>query len=101
MNEVTLNDVITIMNERFDRIETDFKNEISSIKSDLADVKSDVRSIKLYQENVLDKDIKLLAENVSAINTRLSTYDNDITALKDEQVISDVVLQIPNIINKK
>lgn len=64
MNEVlkTLNDVITIMNERFDTMD-----------KSITELKTDVRNINLHLENVTDKNIGLLAGNVSSANDRLIT----------------------------
>lgn len=85
MDEVlkTLNDVITIMNERFDTMD-----------KSIAEVKTDVRNIKLHLENVTDKNIGLLAENVSSANDRLITIEKDVTSLKDNQEIADVLIEL-------
>ncbi|MBE6843641.1 MAG: hypothetical protein E7510_12550 [Ruminococcus sp.] len=85
MDEIlkTLNDVITIMNERFDTMD-----------KSITEVKTDVRNIKLHLENVTDKNIGLLAENVSSANDRLITIEKDVTALKDNQEIADVLIKL-------
>lgn len=90
MHEVTLNDIITLMNERFNNID-----------KSIAEVKTDVKNIKLHLENVTDKNISIIAENVSSNNTRISAHDEDLMRIKDDKEITDVVLQIPNIIKKQ
>ena len=83
-------DILSQINNRFDNLEKD----VSDIKTRLVTVESDVTSIKLYQENVLDKNIKTLAENVSSANERLVSIESDVTDIKDSQVISDVLTEL-------
>lgn len=91
MDEIlkTLNDVITIMNERFDTMD-----------KSITEVKTDVRNIKLHLENVTDKNIALLAENVSSANDRLITIEKDVTAIKDNQEIADVLIELGTAIKR-
>ena len=76
-------------------------NLLTEINQRLTNVESDVRSIKLYQENVLDKNISLLAENVSSANERLISIESDVTELKDNQTISDVFTELAAAFSRK
>ncbi|MBQ9981770.1 MAG: hypothetical protein IJP18_04300 [Oscillospiraceae bacterium] len=70
------------------------KSEISDIKTEMTDMKSETRGLKLHLENVTDSNINLLAENVSSANTRLISIEKDVTALKDNQEIADVLIEL-------
>lgn len=76
-------------------------NLLTEINQRLTNVESDVRSIKLYQENVLDKNINLLAENVSSANERLISIESDVIELKDNQTISDVFTELAAAFSRK
>ena len=89
--------LLSQINNRFDNLEKD----VSDIKSRITNVESDVRSIKLYQENDLDKNIQILAENVSSSNDRLISIESDVTDLKDNKVISDVLTEVAAAFSRK
>lgn len=76
-------------------------NLLTEINQRLTNVESDVRSIKLYQENVLDKNISILAENLSSANERLVSIESDVTDLKDNQTISDVFTELAAAFSRK
>lgn len=75
-------------------IKVEMNSRFDSLESRISSIENDVRSIKLYQENVLDENIRLLAENVSSANERLMTIESDVTELKDSQVVSDVLAEL-------
>lgn len=89
------------MDEQILKILTQIQFDLSDVKSRLINVESDVRSIKLYQENVLDKNIHILAENVSSANERLISIESDLTDLKDNQTISDVFTELAAAFSRK
>ncbi|MDO5148439.1 MAG: hypothetical protein ACI4KB_08190 [Oscillospiraceae bacterium] len=89
------------MDEQILKILTQIQSDLSDVKSRLINVESDVRSIKLYQENVLDKNIHILAENVSSANERLISIESDLTDLKDNQTISDVFTELAAAFSRK
>ena len=82
------------MLELFTSFQTSINKRFDELSFNVSDLKTDIRNIHLHLENVTDKNIITIAENVSSANERLVTIENDVTELKDNQAIADVLTEL-------